>query len=108
MYQIAKDFRLPSRSADRSIAGLCDCRRDVGGGRKDQRDGAWFDRNRLSPGIGDWREIDGLDRGRLIILIIEIGPRPEAGTKTGSVGRLRALAAAPDRDVDDLLPWPSA
>ena len=47
MYRIAKDVRLPSRSADRSLAGLCDCRRDAEGGRKDQRDGAWFDRNRL-------------------------------------------------------------
>jgi len=31
------------------MAGLCDCRRDAEGGRKDQRDGAWFDRNRLNP-----------------------------------------------------------
>ena len=36
MYRIAKDFRRPSRSAGRSIAGLCDCRRDAEGGRKDE------------------------------------------------------------------------
>ena len=55
MYRIAKDVRLPSRSADRDIAGLCDCRRDAEGGRKDQRDGAWFDRNRLRSGpAGLW------------------------------------------------------
>ncbi len=51
MYRIAKDFRLPSRGADRSLAGLCDCRRDAQGGRKDERDGAWFDRNRLSSSL---------------------------------------------------------
>ena len=43
MYQIAKDFRLPSRSADRSIAGLYDCRHDAEGGRRDERD---FERER--------------------------------------------------------------
>jgi hypothetical protein len=47
MYRIAKDCRLPSRSADRSIAELCDCRRDAEGGRKDERGGTRFDRNCL-------------------------------------------------------------
>ena len=46
-YQIAQDFRSPSRSDGGSIAGLCDCRRDAEGGRKDQRDGMGFDKNRL-------------------------------------------------------------
>ena len=29
------------------------------------------------PGIGDWRTIDELERGRISILVIEIGPRGE-------------------------------
>jgi hypothetical protein len=33
-YQIAQDFRSPSRSDGGSIAGLCDCRRDAEGGAK--------------------------------------------------------------------------
>ena len=47
-YQIAQDFRSHSRSDGGSIAGLCDCRRDTEGGRKDQRHGMGFDRNRLN------------------------------------------------------------
>jgi hypothetical protein len=47
-YQTAQDFRSPSRSDGGSIAGLCDCRRDAEGGRKDQQVGMGFDGNRLS------------------------------------------------------------
>jgi hypothetical protein len=40
MYRMAKDFRSLSRSDGRSIAQLCDCRRDAEGGRKDEQAGA--------------------------------------------------------------------
>lgn len=39
MHQIAKDFRWPPRSADRSIAWSCDGRRDTEGGREDEQAG---------------------------------------------------------------------
>ena len=49
MYPIAKDFCSPSRSAGRSIAGLCDCRGDNESGRKDEQAGMRSDRDRRRP-----------------------------------------------------------
>ena len=63
-YQIAQDLRSPSRRDDGSMAGLCDCRRDAEGGRKDQRDGMGFDRNRLTVTLGPL-PLNSLQRDRL-------------------------------------------
>ena len=69
-YQIAQDFLSPSRSAGGSIAGLCDCRRDAGGGRKDQQGGMGFDKNRLSRSFSQ------------PLLRKPLGARPELGRAT--------------------------
>jgi len=87
-YRIAKDVRLPARSADRSIAGQRDCRHDADGGREDERGGMGFEGNRLTDDVQTCPQPRQLSLG---VAGAGLGEGGAAGLRVQLAGQCRSL-----------------